>query len=73
MTDTLKRQPWRLLWPSTKKYEIAATGVDAPASPSPLPTASKHARRLTVRGKNGDGSTAVTATARTIPADDASH
>ena len=23
MTDTLKRQPWRLLWPSTKKYEGA--------------------------------------------------
>ena len=64
MTDTLKRQPWRLLWPSTKKYEIAATGVDAPAaspSPSPTPAAGKHQRRLTVRGKNGDGATTVTA------------
>jgi hypothetical protein len=20
MTDTLKREPWRLIWPSTKKY-----------------------------------------------------
>ena len=24
MSDTLKRQPWRILWPSTKKYDAAA-------------------------------------------------
>ncbi len=23
MTDTLKRQPWRILWPATKKYDAA--------------------------------------------------
>lgn len=31
MTDTLKRQPWRLLWPSTKKYP------DQKAVPTPTP------------------------------------
>ena len=25
MTDTLKRQPWRLIWPSTKKYDEPTT------------------------------------------------
>ncbi len=35
MTDTLKRQPWRVVWPSTKKYEAAlAPGGVAAASPT---------------------------------------
>ena len=30
MTDTLKRQPWRLLYPSTKKYEATTTVTTVP-------------------------------------------
>ena len=29
MTDTLKRQPWRVVWPSTKKYAARPNGVAA--------------------------------------------
>lgn len=32
-TDTLKRQPWRLIWPTTKKYEESGA-----ATPVPKPT-----------------------------------
>ena len=63
MTDTLKRQPWRLLWPSTKKYQVAATDADAPAaaSASPTPAASpRHARRVTSRSQSGDAAPAIT-------------
>jgi ABC-type transporter Mla subunit MlaD len=35
-TDTLKRQPWRLIWPSTKKYS---------EEPPPLPAQSERRRR----------------------------
>ena len=28
MTDTLKRQPWRILWPSTKKYDGPSLATD---------------------------------------------
>ena len=53
MTDTLKRQPWRLLWPSTKKYD-GAGGVEAVAgdrraemAPTPTPTAElRRARKM---------------------------
>ena len=38
MTDTLKRQPWRLVWPTTKKY-------DAPA----VTTTATHPARITAR------------------------
>jgi ABC-type transporter Mla subunit MlaD len=31
-TDTVKRQPWRMIWPSTKKYE-----EDLPKKPTPTP------------------------------------
>ena len=35
MTDTLKRQPWRIVWPSTKKYDAkTAPGGVAAASPT---------------------------------------
>ena len=75
MTDTLKRQPWRLLWPATKKYELAASGADAPAaSPSPAPVAAaKRARRVTIRSRNDSSSTPAAEIARRSPADDASH
>ena len=35
LTDTLKRQPWRVVWPATKKYDVktASEGVAA-ASPT---------------------------------------
>ena len=75
MTDTLKRQPWRLLWPSTKRYEIAASGLEEPvASPSPAPTAgAKHTRRVTIRNRSGDESTTVTATTALRSSGDSSH
>ena len=62
MTDTLKRQPWRLLWPSTKKYQVAATDANAPAA-NPSPASTRHTRRVTVRNGSGDAATAITATA----------
>lgn len=51
MTDTLKRQPWRLLWPSTKKYNQIAPVTETDTStgrtePSPTPApATKRTRR----------------------------
>jgi len=33
-TDTVKHQPWRLIWPTTKKYP-----ADGAATPTPAPTA----------------------------------
>ena len=47
MTDTLKRQPWRVFWPTTKKYEAAVTVQPAEpvrTRPGPTPRA-RHARR----------------------------
>ncbi len=41
MTDTLKRQPWRAVWPSTKKYDAAPNGVAASS-----PTTSHERRSL---------------------------
>ena len=34
MTDTLKRQPWRIVWPVTKKYDAAPVNEVAAASPT---------------------------------------
>ncbi len=51
MTDTLKRQPWRLLWPTTKKYDAAAAPGKAP-TPAPggvaaaSPTTARERRSL---------------------------
>ncbi len=77
MTDTLKRQPWRLFWPSTKQYEVAATGLDAPAA-SPAADHAARAHRVTIRrGDRATGaSTTVTATARhreAAPLDASAH
>ena len=46
MTDTLKRQPWRVLWPSTKKYDgpVEATDPATLAPPSPPPRGRSSAR-----------------------------
>lgn len=33
-SDTVKRQPWRLIWPSTKKYEEERHSTPAPAARS---------------------------------------
>jgi ABC-type transporter Mla subunit MlaD len=38
-SDTVKRQPWRLIWPSTKKYPEAA------ATPAPSTPAERRRRR----------------------------
>ena len=40
MSDTLKHQPWRILWPATKKYDPAAQ----PPGPKPAPVV--EARRV---------------------------
>jgi paraquat-inducible protein B len=34
-SDTVKRQPWRLVWPSTKKYDEASTPPQAKPTASP--------------------------------------
>ena len=34
-SDTVKRQPWRLVWPSTKKYDEASTPSQAKPTASP--------------------------------------
>jgi hypothetical protein len=52
-TDTVKRQPWRLIWPSTKKYDEAGRPappqprlkVNAPATPRPRTERSEKTRR----------------------------
>ncbi len=44
MTDTLKRQPWRIVWPTTKKYDAPQLGGTPPIA------ASTHPARTTVRG-----------------------
>jgi paraquat-inducible protein B len=38
-SDTVKRQPWRLIWPSTKKYE--GESQIAPSKPRPTPSSRK--------------------------------
>ena len=43
MTDTLKRQPWRIVWPSTKKYDTAAPVNEVAAS---SPTTPRERRSL---------------------------
>ncbi len=49
MTDTLKRQPWRIVWPTTKKYDATApalktASINGVASSSP--TTSRERRTL---------------------------
>ncbi len=41
-TDTVKRQPWRLVWPTTKKYpeDQRPAGLLAKPAPTPTPTCS---------------------------------
>jgi len=34
-TDTLKKQPWRLIWPTTKKYEDEPKATPAPKKKTP--------------------------------------
>ena len=43
MTDTLKRQPWRVVWPSTKKYDVKTPPEGVAAS---SPTTSHERRSL---------------------------
>jgi methyl-accepting chemotaxis protein len=43
MMDTLKREPWRIVWKSTKQYEDAVSPSPAP-SPTPKRSAERHKR-----------------------------
>lgn len=49
MTDTLKRQPWRLVWPGTKKYDEPSTTITkvpaAQGGPATLVTREKRSAR----------------------------
>jgi paraquat-inducible protein B len=36
-SDTVKHQPWRLIWPTTKKYPTDGAATPAPAKPQPTP------------------------------------
>jgi hypothetical protein len=42
-SETIKTQPWRLIWPTTKKY--------AEASPTPVPAQGTITVRKTARAK----------------------
>ena len=53
MTDTLKRQPWRIIWPSTKKYDGPADATD-PASLAPTPVAATKAHRRARSSEQND-------------------
>lgn len=44
MTDTLKRQPWRVLWPSTKKYDTALVAETQTSRVAPTPVVAGHTR-----------------------------
>jgi paraquat-inducible protein B len=44
-SDTVKRQPWRLIWPSTKKYDTKSDLAPAPTQATPSPSPRKTPRR----------------------------
>ena len=44
-TDTVKRQPWRLIWPSTKKYDEAPKAAEKKRSENALPATPTPASR----------------------------
>ena len=51
MLDTLKREPWRIIWKSTKQYDDAVARNAAPVAPSPTPrpTVRRNRTRLSSR------------------------
>jgi len=63
-SDTVKRQPWRLIWPSTKKYDEEARPAPA-GSRSPAPTSQKPAAKAKATSKRETKPHAVRAT--TLP------
>jgi paraquat-inducible protein B len=48
-SDTVKRQPWRLIWPSTKKYDSESR--IAPPQPRPTPSPRKRSRHSVERNE----------------------
>ena len=53
MSDTLKRQPWRIIWPSTKKYDGPAMATDPADLPQPTPVVAKaHSRVAAIRSND---------------------
>ena len=68
MTDTLKRQPWRLVWPGTKKYDEGSTTVTkvpaAQGGPATLVTREKRGVRGASTTMVRPGSTSTTTVKR---------
>lgn len=46
-TDTLKRQPWRLIWPSTKKYPEERVAERKQLTAKPAPEPARRSRTMT--------------------------
>ena len=71
MTDTLKRQPWRLVWPTTKKYQEPTTTIAKvpreQGGPATIVTREQRGARgastTTVRPKSKSRRSATTSTA----------
>ena len=58
MTDTLKRQPWRIVWPTTKKYDAApAKPPTAGGVAAASPTTSHERRSLDYGEVSANGKT----------------
>jgi paraquat-inducible protein B len=53
-TDTVKRQPWRLIWPTTKKYPDQPTAATATPAPSPAKAKAKSTPRPVKRSGRSD-------------------
>ena len=68
MTDTLKRQPWRLFWPGTKKYPEETTTIAkvprAQGGPATLVTKERRDTRRTSTTTVRPGSTSTTTVKR---------
>jgi hypothetical protein len=48
-SDTVKRQPWRLIWPSIEKYDSESRV--APPQPRPTPSPRKRSRHSVERNE----------------------
>lgn len=67
LTDTLKRQPWRLFWPSTKKYPEDQPQVAGRPGAGVLPVAEKVKRPLWATPAPAPATTTVTVVRERLP------